>query len=61
MKEHGRIGEVVREVSTQELLNRRDYSKRHRKAEWRSNWLHLHRSSEDNELVRIRKIESIKL
>jgi photosystem II stability/assembly factor-like uncharacterized protein len=33
-----------------EFGERRDYSKRNRKLEWRHNWFHLHRSYDDNEL-----------
>ncbi len=32
-----------------------DYARRHRKAEWRSRWFHLHRTEDEDELIRIRE------
>ncbi len=42
-------------VSQHEFKWRPDYSKRHRKVEWRHRWFRLHRSENDDELLDIRK------
>jgi photosystem II stability/assembly factor-like uncharacterized protein len=49
-----RRGEIT-EGFVQQFLDRRDYSKRHRRVEWRHRWFRLHRSENDRELLRIRK------
>ena len=38
-----------------EDLNRIDYSQRNRKLEWRSQWFHLNRTDDEDELIKIRR------
>jgi hypothetical protein len=47
---------TVKEDSTnQQFKERPDYSKRHRKLEWRSQWFHLNRPESDRQLIDILK------